>query len=600
MERGSTEEEEQVRLYRLEQQARREREERERLVEARAGRRPTTRDYVNENRRAEIDLTSKGMQPFQTDEAVAALVELNRFMDPYPEAYLQGNILSRVTQYEGRTRLEYVRKQSLVELLSLAARFYEMSAKGLVEKPPPSWLAQTVLERRPADLPGIPQVERVVDVPTFGEDRGAETVAQTEPGYSPNTRTFLEPAPEIAGRLHELPDASGSSVDFADMVDRYEEFASHHELTLETAAGVRVTPEVSAAMSTLLYPFAQFPFADAASGANFLAMVIEPFVRSTIGPYPTPMYVFKASTPGTGKSLLCQAGLYIGTGDVPPASWHADRDEFDKRLTAFLLTGPAAIRFDNVNDPIDSPSLAAMLTATEWMGRRIGTSQVPDINIRCTWALTSNNPTISREMTRRTVPIILEYEGDPTARRDFEIPDLMGYVRDHRIELIGAVHTLVRNWLASGQVDHEGGSVRHEYRGAFLPSYERWVYVLGSILSAAGMPYLLGNIEDWAGAVSPDEAEFAGLLAAWHERRTGPVTAAGLASLLVGGEIEGRFWPPVELPAVIRGSKYQDTAAALVYLVLRNNTGTRLGGYRILQEGKAHGGALLWDVERVD
>jgi hypothetical protein len=574
--------------------------EQARLLAITEGRRPGPRDYVGFNMRPAIDVGDPDDRPLAVDEAVEALVRLNDFLDPYPEAYLQGNIATRVTSYEGRTRLEFVRKQSLVELLGQAATFIvtsetqagEMRVKHVA---PPAWLAQTILERRPADLPGVPQIERVVDVPTFGPDEGADTVVQRAPGYSADTRAFLEPAPDIADRLHLLPTGREEDFDPSDLTAALERSAEMAEV-----GGVMVNAETRAAVLTLLHPFSDFPFADAASGVNFLAMVIEPFVRTIIGgDHPTPMYVFKASTPGTGKSLLCQAGLYVGCGSVPPATYHADPVEFDKRLMAYVLTGPTAVLLDNVNDPVDSATLAAMLTATEWRGRVIGTSQVPEVRFRHVWALTANNPSMSREITRRTVPIVLDYDGDPTARRDFEVPDLMGYVRDHRIELIGAVHTLVHNWLrgGGGDTDHEGNTVRHVRESAFLASYDRWAGVLGGILGAAGLPHFLENLDEWSGAASPDEEEFAGLLAAWHERRTGPVTARGLVELL--GGVGGDGLLPVEMPAAVRASRHKDDASALVYLVLRPRQGAHIGGYRIVRAGTAHGGAALWDVERL-
>ena len=83
--------------------------------------------------------------------------------------------------------------------------------------------------------------------------------------------------------------------------------------------------EARLAVAKLMEPFAEFPFVDDASRAHFLAMVIEPFVRMTIGhEHPTPLYVVHASQPGTGKGLLIKCGLYIANGAVAAQTYHRD------------------------------------------------------------------------------------------------------------------------------------------------------------------------------------------------------------------------------------------------------------------------------------
>src|SRR5262249_30094024 len=147
------------------------------------------------------DVTEQSDVRRHVDQARDAIVALNDFLQPRPLVYLQGNVLTRVTTYSGRTRLEPLTETSLTETLSDAAVFARQTKDGPRTIAPPAWVARTLRSRRPSELAGIPQIERVVDVPIFGRDEGRETRAQVEPGYSEATRAYLKPAPDVADGL---------------------------------------------------------------------------------------------------------------------------------------------------------------------------------------------------------------------------------------------------------------------------------------------------------------------------------------------------------------------------------------------------------------
>jgi len=67
-----------------------------------------------------------------------------------------------------------------------------------------------------------------------------------------------------------------------------------------------------------------FPFADQASRANALALLLLPFVRPLIDG-PTPLHLIEAAKPGTGKGLLADVVHAIATGR--PASATAEVGE---------------------------------------------------------------------------------------------------------------------------------------------------------------------------------------------------------------------------------------------------------------------------------
>jgi len=134
-----------------------------------------------------------------------------------------------------------------------------------------------------------------------------------------------------------------------------------------------------------------FPFADEASRAHTLALLLEPFLRPMIKG-PTPLYLIDAPTRGSGKGLLADVACLIASGrkaDVMSLV-HGNAEGHEKRITALLLAGAPWVLIDNATSLISAP-LAAVLTATQWRGRRLGKSEIVDVPNDATWVATGNN-----------------------------------------------------------------------------------------------------------------------------------------------------------------------------------------------------------------
>src|SRR5262249_43665831 len=107
-----------------------------------------------------------------------------------------------------------------------------------------------------------------------------------------------------------------------------------------------------------------------------------------------------------------------------------------------------------VREKLDSAALASALTADTLEDRVLGRSAMVRLPVRCLWVATGNNPTMSNEMARRTIRIRLDAHVEKPWLRNsegFRHPNLKEWVGEHRGELIWAVLTIVRAWLAAGQ-----------------------------------------------------------------------------------------------------------------------------------------------------
>lgn len=223
------------------------------------------------------------------------------------------------------------------------------------------------------------------------------------------------------------------------------------------------------------------------SRANAMAMIIQPFVREIIKG-PTPVYVIVKPAAGSGSGYLLDVVSYAFIGERAPLSPYADNpDEVRKMITANLIEGQPLLFLDNINVHVDSGFLALALTSGKWRDRVLGVSATAGIEIRSLWAMTGNNLTLSHELMRRVVPIMLDANVDkPALNRPsgmFKHFPIHPWLEVVRTDLALAIYVLVENWKRNGRP--AGGVTMH--------SFDSWADVLGGILVAAGIEGFMTN-----------------------------------------------------------------------------------------------------------
>ncbi len=113
------------------------------------------------------------------------------------------------------------------------------------------------------------------------------------------------------------------------------------------------------------------------------------------------------------------------------------------------------------------------------------------------------------------------------------IPDLLGWARAQRGDLIWAALTLWRAWLAAGAPE---GQVR-------LGMFERWSAVLGGLLATAGVPGFLGNREELYDKADEEGRVWRriGVGSGWDQHGSKPVGVADLWSIVQDADIDLRL-----------------------------------------------------------
>jgi putative DNA primase/helicase len=464
--------------------------------------------------------------------------------------------------------LDDYRRASMTRRLSQVAAWVGDSG-GAVPEPP----ARVVLDLLDADddeHPGAPHVERVTQVPTVGADFSVVD----RPGHHEAQRVWYEPADGLGGVAPAAPETT-------------EDVEEARDFLIEDYLG-------------------DFGFVDEASRAHALGLLLLPFVRDAIDG-PTPQHVITAPDMGSGKTLLAQACLLPGCGDVPAQSITGIGEaEIEKRLTSMMLAGRTAAIFDNLTGELRSSALAAALTSATWEGRVLGESRSVTLPIRTIWALTGTNVRLAEDQVRRAVPIFLDPGEVRPADRPagaFRHPNLTAWGRANRRELVAAALTLVEHWRLGPAPHVEGGYVYHRNgdepaRGRqTLGSYESWAQVIGGILDACGMgAHFLGNrgrLRDEAADGAEDVADF---LAAWHSLGLGQLTTGELGDAFIGATLPNGDAMRLHIPPEI-GQPGRDRDFVLkLGNWCRDHRNRRRGGYVLrMVEGRRN----AWGVARV-
>jgi hypothetical protein len=239
--------------------------------------------------------------------------------------------------------------------------------------------------------------------------------------------------------------------------------------------------EAAHALTILLAPFDQFPFASDAARSAFVCHTLTEAARTAFEC--SPLFCYSAPDSSMGKTLLSEIAGTIVHGERPAMRpWIDDKHEMKKTLFASLLAGDRSIIFDNVpnGSKVRSPELCAFITASPYKDRVLGESGVIGLPNTAVVAASGNNITPVSDLARRSLVIRLDGNtaSETLRERRFKIPDLRGHVLSNRAKLLTAALTTIR---ARQQSDFTSNR-------APLPSFERWDYFVRDTVLWLGLP----------------------------------------------------------------------------------------------------------------
>jgi hypothetical protein len=267
--------------------------------------------------------------------------------------------------------------------------------------------------------------------------------------------------------------------------------------------------DVAGARKLLLDMVADFPFVTPHDRANYLGAMMTPLIRQLVPP-PYKLVVIGAPQRGSGKSLLALLMRELH-GGVFRSEFPREDGELAKVVTAVLdCTSAPIVQFDNVSGVLKSPVLDGLLTSGEWSGRVLGTSKDITLPNDRLWVATGNNVHLGGDLERRVLWVTINANIEHPERRvssSFAIPDLEGWVREHRSELLRSMLILIRAWVVAGKPMDEAPT---------SDSFGMWAAVLRGVLEFAWIEGTFAH-EDTAPERSDlDAEEWAGFLMAAH------------------------------------------------------------------------------------
>lgn len=256
----------------------------------------------------------------------------------------------------------------------------------------------------------------------------------------------------------------------------------------------------------LLDALSDFPFKDEASRFNALGFMLTPLIRPAVGN--VPMHLVHAAQERTGKTKLVElmAALCANMPVIPTLRLDASDEEQDKRILSLLRDSPSVVHLDNVNHDIDSAALASLITASVYSGRILGQSSILACPNRTALIASGNNVSLSSEMAKRTVPILLQADrADPESRDRFNHPDLAAHARTAKRPVLCALIGLVELWKSRGSPE---GPHR-------LGGFEAWAAAVGGCLEGSAW---FDNVRDWHRKADPKSADLDAFVKLWSEQ----------------------------------------------------------------------------------
>lgn len=245
-----------------------------------------------------------------------------------------------------------------------------------------------------------------------------------------------------------------------------------------------------------------FPFKSPVDRSVALAAILTTVTR---GAMPlAPLFVFRATTPGSGKSFLVDVASVIATGRPCPVTSAAkdDQKETDKRLAGMIISGTQIMSLDNVNGELGGDLLCQAVERPIMSIRPLGTSKHVEIENRSVMFATGNGLRVVGDMTRRTVICNLDAGVERPELRHYNFNPIEIVMQD-RGKYVAACLTVVQSFMQAGE----------EQPLPNLASYDAWSRTVRSALTWLGFEDPCASMEE-ARADDPEMDEMRSLIGA--------------------------------------------------------------------------------------
>lgn len=200
-------------------------------------------------------------------------------------------------------------------------------------------------------------------------------------------------------------------------------------------------------------------FADKASRANWLGSLVS-LLLPTHFVGKKPLVLFEANQRGLGKTTLAQLSAIIGNGKrATTISYNANDEEFEKQIATVVRSGQQYIIIDNAKtsircNEISSGVLERSITDETLNFRLLGKNASITVSNTLNFALSANDPKLSKDLISRSLPIRLAYEGD-CDEIAYPIQDPEEFALQHIIALRAELSGMIVRWIKAGKPESQ-------------------------------------------------------------------------------------------------------------------------------------------------
>jgi hypothetical protein len=191
-----------------------------------------------------------------------------------------------------------------------------------------------------------------------------------------------------------------------------------------------------------------------------------------------PCFIILANAEGAGKTLVVKVIVVPILGKFEAGVKPGNEEELRKALLGVVMQGRNCIILDNLKEHLDSPSLEAFLTSTNWTDRILGSNKNFSGEKNTVVFATGNACTVSPDMRRRSLFVTLFMREERAEARQFNCSLDVSYLLEKRADILNAQWTLINAWNAAGRPP---GSKTHS-------SFPEWTKTIAAIIEHAGYP----------------------------------------------------------------------------------------------------------------
>ena len=289
----------------------------------------------------------------------------------------------------------------------------------------------------------LPHITRILDVPVPVLEDGK--LVYPAPGYDPRFETWLNPA---APKIRTMGFEEALRLIFGELL-----------ATAENGG---------------------FWWHDEQARVHALARLITPFCRGLMDWKRSPLWIYDGNREGSGKDTCADVTHNLYTGrNVTGAPLSKDcEDEMRKRITSALIQGARFFHLANMKGHIRYAALeAATDNSGYWEDRVLRASEAILLRNETEFSLSANNATWEPDIERRCRRIRLRFTPEHVNGHKYKHESVLGWVREHRADLLSAVATLVAHWVREGCPPGPTP----------FTSFPEWGRVVGGVLSACGL-----------------------------------------------------------------------------------------------------------------